>query len=189
MKFHKPLLAAAAVIIIAGCENAGGGLSINSVNGTVDLSTLYADQAPVCASFFGVMDIYAGATVVGNSITSVTKTYSSTDGSCTGETASYETTISYTNDGSVDASWDGTAPTKADVSGSLADPVSASKLTATVEADNTGAFTAGQTFKNIVFIDDTDSANGYVVYNGTSSGGTSADGYPLLLSTVSGGSL
>jgi hypothetical protein len=183
MKVLKLGSVMAMAAIMAACEQSDGGLSVNSVTGTVSLSDFYADDAPTCkVDALGSDDRYSGITLDGDTLSIINERYESTDGTCSGnKTDSSDQVYTLVNNGSMDVGWDGTPPNKADGSGAIASTVSASKYSYTVVQDESGTYTVGDVLKDIWFIDDSDSANVYSDYYGSQSGGTSSDGYPLLL--------
>ncbi|MDH5183845.1 MAG: hypothetical protein OEX12_08150 [Gammaproteobacteria bacterium] len=177
MNIKKLLTITAIATAMAGCE-AGAGVSVNSVGGTILLTDVYADYPPQCVK--SLVDIKEGYLFSGDELTLISETWSSTDGTCSGQKiSSYSKVRTITNDGSVDAAWTGATPTLADGSGPMATTVSASKITTTLKSDNFPLSTEiiGSADKSLIFIDDTGTKT--VVYFGDDTSGVDADGYPL----------
>ena len=186
MNIRKLLAISTIMAIISGCEAPAdtntNTNTINSVSGTIAFSELFTEAPETCVTTGLAPDLsFASTAYTSNGVTTTRKEFDSTDDSCSGLlTATYVTTQKLVNNGSISASWSGgTPPTLADSSGPMEMTINASKLTLTVESSDDPLMTVGSVNKNIMFVDDTDAT--LVPYIGDDAGGTSADGYPLLL--------
>ena len=176
MNISKFFATMATAVILTGCGG-GSSISINSVKGTVGLDELFATEAPECFTFISE-DWKVGTNVSGNSVESVFEIWSSSDASCTGTlTNNLSSTVDWSSDGSVDATWNGTPPTLAG-GGTMDTVVSASKVSWTLTDFPADPGLVGDVAKKLLFIDDTGSF--YIMYDDDPTSPV-VDGYPSVM--------
>jgi hypothetical protein len=189
-----PICASGMLLISVGCNQVDNAqtLSVNSVNGSYPLSSVYPYSFNACVfDDTKNYDVRPVKTLSGQTHTSDFYTYTSTDGSCSGiETRRYRFVYQVSVPGETTVSWDfSTVPDRADGTGSLPDPVTVSKvysviteITDYVPDDSYNiTTTVGTELKRLIYADDSNTGVPVTVYVDSPFGGTDADGYPLLL--------